>query len=331
MVKRRIGVLALTSICGMAAWGGGAGNAVVQEVDSYPAWRAEAARVLAARGDANSLATAAALIFLGPASRSKADTGKAAAAALEFAVKASELAPDNPAINWLRLRLCTSTPGCDFREAATTMRWVDAENSAAWLPTLAVAQKDHDTVEVDRIVGDMAEGTRFDVYADRAAVLMFDTLKRARGALPKGYLDSDLARLTEVVGVANAALMPSFSPLINACRDAGTTARREACITLSKTMQRADAAMTQLVGFAIERRLSPADTKELRIIAERRRLLEWRVSAANLADSQVLPWMRNARARSRLAKMRAMPREEDVCIAILRELKIPLEPPEDRT
>jgi hypothetical protein len=39
--------------------------------------------------------------------------------------------------------------------------------------------------------------------------------------------------------------------------------------------------------------------------------------------------MRNARARSRLAKMRAMPREEDACIALLREHGMPLDPPED--
>jgi hypothetical protein len=54
------------------------------------------------------------------------------------------------------------------------------------------------------------------------------------------------------------------------------------------------------------------------------------VAAANQADAEPLPWLSNARARSRIAKMRAMPREEEVCIAILREHKKPLEPPEER-
>ncbi len=223
-------------------------------------------------------------------------------AALEYAVKASELAPGNPAINWLRLRLCTNAPGCGIREAATTMRWVDADNGAAWLPTLAAAQRERDTTELDRVLGDMAEGTRFDLYADRAAVLIFDVLKRAHGALPAHYLDSDAARLTEAIGVANAAVVPSFSPLINACREAVSTERAEACLTLSKVMQHADAVMAQLVGFAIEKRLTPTDPKELRTIADRRRVLEWRVAAANQSDSSVLPWVKNARARSRLAK-----------------------------
>jgi hypothetical protein len=132
------------------------------------------------------------------------------------------------------------------------------------------------------------------------------------------------------MGIAGAVVMPSFSPLINACREAAAAERREACLKLSKTMQRADAVMAQLVGFAVEKRLTPADGKELRVIVERRRLLEWRVSAANQSDTPLLPWLRNARARSRLAKMRAMPREEDLCIALLREHGLPLDPPEDR-
>jgi hypothetical protein len=299
------------------------------EADAYPAWRAAAAQVLGARGDAASLATAAALAFVGPASRSKGDAAKAAAAALAFAVKASDLAPNDPAMSWLRLQLCAAAPACDLRGAATTMRWVDADNGAAWLPTLAVAQKDKDTIEVDRVLTDMAEGTRFDLYGNRSTVMMFDALKRARTQLPAHYLDTDLARLTEAIGIAATTLVPSFSPLINACREAVARERRESCLKLSKTMQRSDAVLAQLVGFAIEKRLTPADARELRTIADRRRLLEWRTASAKVADTPLLPWLRNARARSRLAKMRALPREEDVCIALLREHRMPLDPPED--
>jgi hypothetical protein len=94
-------------------------------------------------------------------------------------------------------------------------------------------------------------------------------------------------------------------------------------------MQKGDAVLTQLVGFAVEKGLTATDSREQHIIAERRRLLEWRASAANFSDTPLLPWLRNARARSRLAKMRALPREEDVDIALLKEHGIPLEPPED--
>ncbi len=298
--------------------------------DPYAAWRAEAARTLAARGEPASFATAAALIFAGPASRTKAEVAKAAAAALEFAAQAGELAPDDPAISWLHLRICANTTSCDIRNAATTMRWVDADNAAAWLPTLATAQKDRDTTEVDRVLADMAQGRRFDLYENRATVLMYDMLRKVRGKLPPHYLQSDLARLSEAMQIAEGAVMPSFSPLINACREASAMERREACLKLSITMQRADTVLAQLVGFAIERRLTAAESKEARVIAERRRLLEWRESSANQSDTPLLPWLRNARARSRLAKMRAMRREEDVCIALLREHGMPLEPPEDR-
>jgi hypothetical protein len=299
------------------------------EADNYSAWRAAAARALEARGDARSLATAAALTFAGPPSRSKTDTAKAAAAALDIAVKASELEPNDPAMAWLRLKLCSDAPFCDFRDAATTLRWVDADNGAAWLPTLAGAQRDKDTVQVDRVLADMAEGTRFDLYGNRTAVMMFDALKRIGAHLPANYLKSDLTRLTEAMDIAGTAVIPSFSPVINACREAATTERREACLTLSKTMQKADAVIAQLVGFAIEKRLTPADSKETRLIAEHRRLLEWRAASANVSDTPLLPWLRNARARSRLAKMRAMAREEDVCIALLKEHGMPLDPPEE--
>lgn len=323
MVKPCVSVLALLllqAVCALAAG----------TTDPYPAWRAAAARTLATRGDSGSLTAAAALTFLGPPSRPKAESAKAAAAALDLAVKASTLAPNDAAISWMRLQLCTYAPGCDVRAAATTMRWVAADNSAAWLPTLAVAQKDKDSMEVDRVLASMAEGAHFDLYANRTGVMMFDALKRARTHLPPRYLASDLARLNEAKGIADAVLLPSFSPLINACRDASATAeRRDDCLALTKTLQRSDTVMAQLVGFAIEKRLTPSDAKEVRVIGERRRLLEWRTAAASQSDAPLLPWLRNVHARSQVAKMRALPRQEDVCIAILRELHIPLDPPED--
>jgi hypothetical protein len=330
MVKWCVQVLALAwlQMAGAPAANAGLGAPPKSEADSTAAWRADAARALAGRGDSESLAAAAALTFIGLTSRSKADTAKAASAALEYAAEASERDPENPAIGWLRLHLCASAPSCDVRDAATTMRWIDADNAAAWLPTLSAAQKDKEAAQVDRVLADMALGARFDIYGNRTTVMIFDALKRARAALPANYAASDIRRLAESLGVSSAAVTPSFSPLINACREAPAGDRHDACLKLAKTMQRGDAVMTQLVGFAVEKRMT-ADSREQRAVAERRRLLEWRVSSANISDTPLLPWLRNARARSRLAKMRALPREEDVCIALLRDHGLPLEPPED--
>ena len=308
---------------------GNSRGASTRRDDAYVVWRAAAAQTLEARGDAGSLATAAALTYLGAPSRSRTDAVKAAVAALALAVEAAELAPDDPALSWLRLQLCTVAPACDIRAAATTMRWVAADNGAAWLPTLAAAQGDRDSTETDRVLAAMARGTHFDLYENRSAVLMIDALRRARSQLPPAYVPSDVARLTEAVGIVNAVVLPSFSPLINACREAAPgSERREDCLTTARTMQRADTVMAQLVGFAIDRRLT-ADAREQRSIAEHRRTLEWRVTAANAFDTPRLPWFRNARARSRIAKMRSMAREEDVCIALLRDQKTALYPPEE--
>ena len=83
-----------------------------------------------------------------------------------------------------------------------------------------------------------------------------------------------------------------------------------------------------MVGFGIERRLIPTDSKEAKTLAERKHLLEWRLSAATKLDYAILPWTQSSRTRTRLAQMRIRSREEDVCIALLREHKMPLEPAE---
>ncbi len=151
--------------------------------DRSRAWAA-AAETLSARSDANSLATAAALRYAASAGNAKAVFFKPGASAVELAARASELAPQNASIGWLHLQLCSGTPNCDIRDVATVMRWVDADNGAAWLQTLAAAQKDRDTTEVDRVLADMAHGARFDLYWNRIVVLMADALDAARDELP---------------------------------------------------------------------------------------------------------------------------------------------------
>jgi hypothetical protein len=292
--------------------------------DRFHLWRNEAVRALAARADANSAATAAALSFTNSfAAPSTAPT------ALQLIARASDLAPDNAAIGWLHLQLCASTPSCDSRDAALVLRWVDPDNAAAWLTQLSTAHKDKDEIEVDRVLGDMAQGTRFDLYYNPIMVLMFDALNGVRRELPGGVMASDTERLIALTGVATAEIIPPFSPLIDSCRESTAgSERREDCLKLAKIMQRGDTVIVQMVGFGIERRLIPADGKEARSLAERKRLLEWRMSAAGRLDFSILPWTQNGRTRTRLAEMRLRPREEDVCIALLRQHKMALEPAE---
>jgi hypothetical protein len=205
---------------------------------------------------------------------------------------------------------------------------VDADNGAVWLPTLAAVQRENDPTETDRILSDMAEGSRFDFYWNPTVVLLFDGLKHASSDLPARYLNSDLARLSEAMLVAGDEIIPPLSAVTNACRDPASAERRESCIKLARVMQKADTVAAQVAGLHIERHLAPADSKEARALAERRRVLEWRATSANLDEG--LPWLRSAMARERIAEMRATPREEDVDIAFLRKHRLPLDPPEDR-
>jgi len=291
--------------------------------DKYHVWRDEAVRALAARSDANSVATAAALSFTNSFA-----APATAPEALQLIARASDLAPENAAIGWLHLQLCATTPACDSRDAAFVLRWVDPDNAAAWLAQLSTAHKDKDTIEVDRVLGDMARATRFDLYYNQIMVMMFDALNGVRHELPGGVVASDTAKLAALAGVANAEIIPAFSPLLDACREATGGERREDCRKLAKIMQRGDTVIVQMVGFGIERRLIPADSKEAKSLAERKHLLEWRLSAASKLDSAILPWTQSSRTHTRLAEMRLRPREEDVCIALLREHKMALEPAE---
>jgi hypothetical protein len=295
------------------------------EAYKFQVWRNDAVRALSARPNANSQATAAALGFTNSYA-----VPSAAPQALQLIARASELAPDSGAIGWLHLQLCAAAPGCNSRDAATVLRWVDPDNGAAWLSQLSTAHRDRDAIEIDRVLADMARGRRFDLYYNQLLVLMFDALSAVRRELPGGVVASDKAKLTALSGVANAEIIPAFSPLIDACRESTAPAeRREDCLKLAKIMQRGDTVVVQMVGFGIEKRLVPPDSKEAKSLAERRHLLEWRLGAVGKLDSSILPWTQNARARTRLAEMRLRPREEDVCIALLREHKIALEPAEN--
>ena len=324
MVKRCLLVLALVAAHGAAAVA--APLNPQNKSRGVLAWQSRAAAVLAARADANSLATAAALRFT--SIHLTPEPLAAQPSALDLAARAAELAPQNAAIGWLRLRICADTPGCAIRETATIMRWVDADNAAVWLPTLTVAQRDRDVMETDRILGEMARASHFDFYVNEVVVMMFDALSAARGDFAGGAEVSIPVRFTTVSAIAAAELIPPFAPLADACRESLTAAeRRDPCMKLAKIMQHSDSIAGQLEGFGIERRLLVPESRDARVLADRRHLLEWRIASAGKFDSPLLPWTKNARVRVRLALMRAMPREEDVAIAVLRKQKIPSEPP----
>lgn len=279
-------------------------------------WKLAAIAALSARGDANSLATAAMLSTAGGA---------------ELAARASELAPDSAPLAWINLRVCALTMGCDFRDAATAMRWVDADNPAAWLPTLDVAQRDQDSVEVERILFDMAQGKRILTYTLPVSVLMFDALDAVAPTLPRDAIASDAGRLALVTEIAQARLVPAFTALEDACRDAAPgTERRDACLKIAHKLQRSDTVAGELAGITIERRSLPPESREAHALAERRRTLEWQLRTAERFDSPLLPWVKPRHTRWHLEQMRALHREQDVLLAVLQQQGMPASPPATR-
>lgn len=286
------------------------------------AWALTAIDALKRHGDPDSLATAAALGMIGGPNPD----------ALGLVDRASELAPVDAPIGWIRLRLCAATPTCDVRDAATTMRWLDPDNAAAWLPTLAAAQRDQDAMEVDRVLADMAQAAHFDFYWNRIVVLMFESLEQVAKSLPGGGYASESARLVDITGVASAEMIPPLGALTDACRETSPATladagRRESCLKVAKTLQQGDTITAELLGISLEKRLVPADGREFHALAERRRVLEWRIAQLAKFDTPLLPWIGNAHARLRLARMRSLRREQDVVLAILRAEGSAVDPP----
>src|ERR1700723_1757631 len=83
------------------------------EAYKFQVWRDEAVRALAARPDAKSVATAAALGFTNSYA-----VPSAAPAALQLIARASQIDPDNSAIVCPHLQLDTPTPGCGGQDVA---------------------------------------------------------------------------------------------------------------------------------------------------------------------------------------------------------------------
>ncbi len=316
MVSRRFGSSALS----VALWGLAAAAPAHAALAQFKAagtdssWRSAAVTALAARDEPHSLATAALL---------RIDSG-----AMNLAMRAANLSPDDTTIGWVALRVCAMTPGCDIRGYATELRWLDPNNSAAWLPTLAAALRDRDSVETDRVIAHMARGTSVDFYWNGIIVTMFDALRAVAARIPGRAVDSDAARLAFVERLASAEIVPPLSPLISVCGEAKHgTPRRDACVAIAKILQRSDTVDAQYAGLAIAKRYARYDGREFRALAERRRVLQWRVTTAAQFDSPLLPWLKSAHARWRLGRMRALSRQEDVVMAVLREQGLPLDPP----
>ena len=82
-------------------------------------------------------------------------------------------------------------------------------------------------------------------------------------------------------------------------------------------MQRADTVTAQMAGLHIEKHLSSADSKEARAVAERRRVLEWRVADRERAADGPVALAEECHGARAHREMRAEAREEDVDIAIL--------------
>jgi len=240
----------------------------------------------------------------------------------------------NAGIGWLHLQLCSGTPGCDIRDVATVLRW---GGRGQWRGLAADAGRGGRKTGIRRkwtaFLADMAPrgAFRFLLEPHRGA-----DGRRSRGCgadqLPGGLAGSDSAKAGHRPAESPAArsFRPS-RPLVEACRESNAAPeRRDLCMKLSRDHaaeryhRRATGGFSASRGICSRptaRRLGRLPSGGMFWSGVRRRRPKF--------DDPLLPWTKRravpAHGSPRCAPCR---RQEDVCIAILREHKMALDPPE---
>lgn len=268
--------------------------------------------LLIARGDADSLATAAALRRAAHDQREDA---------LVLAARATAAAPDRPDLAMVQLMLCQQTAACDPQPLELRLRQLDPANGISWLYTLARATAAHDEPGVRVALSGLAQSQRVDEYWTERVSHM------TAAVAGRGGFDLNSA-FVAVVGVNAAMVMPALQPVSAACSQGAVSEAGvlEQCRRISTALDRADTMLLASLGNRMAARLWPAgSTQRARIDAERRtldyRLELWTHNAEQLNSTQA------SRALADLYSKYAS--EQDALKAWYIELGVTPDPPPD--
>lgn len=244
------------------------------------------AHVLAARGDARSLLTAA---LLWPAGMSQATEGHAVPAA-RWLQAAARQQPGDPLVAWFQLNRCPVRDAGCAREAIAHLLAVDGDNGAAHLLALNRAWQADDRIAARTHLRLAGAAPRFELYAEGTLELLGDardsftpppvpaTLgKRLSQTLGTGrQTTAEDAEAVWLMAVWAAQAMPGFGPLDRICDPEQVDARlRQDCITLLARLADAESSLiAPLVSLSLLARLT-AEQPDGGRWRERLRQLYW--------------------------------------------------------
>lgn len=263
--------------------------------DSLEARMNDAAEVLAARQDADSLAAAGVLTHHQP-DRSRS-----------LIAQATRVAPDRADLAWLHIRACAAAASCDAEELDARLQDLDGDNGVGWFGALVRATQRGDGQARDSALAAIGQSGRMDLYWNPLVARL------SRQIASTGMVSSYEAQI-ETIGRLAGYAIPALQHLSRAC-----TGERlmqddvtEVCGGVIRSLLNSDTVIIESMGTSLARQVLADDSRERVEATEAQRTLDRRVQFAG----DVSAWIQS-HPQEHLDLLEQHRREQDVFEAVL--------------
>ncbi|HKE46640.1 MAG TPA: hypothetical protein VKB52_01130, partial [Rhodanobacteraceae bacterium] len=173
--------------------------------------------------------------------------------------RAASLASDDALVQWLTANhLLATHDGERAAPVIAALTRLESDNAAAWALALALAASRGEPDGVDSALAHMAASARSDehvVDALHAWLAVYEQHPRPRGAFANPA-EADAAPFVDAMSRATAAALPSYQPIVDACKSSSGTARATDCAGAAHVMlYRATSLSSRALGFVLLRNL----------------------------------------------------------------------------
>ncbi len=242
--------------------------------------------------------------------------------------QAAKAAPTRADIQWLHLRLCIETPGCEPQAIETQLRKLDPTNGAVWLGPLARAQQRGDALAEEQILEVMTKAADFDVYWTSLVARLSPPLSRTSVATAVAQpIPTPLTNaMNATVSWLSSLATPAFAAVSTACdeqhvRDPATRVR---CEQIAQALQKSDTTLAEGIGLGISQRLTIPDSASAFQVREKVATLRHQNQASGAVIAAQVE--KDKFSEQMLKLMSQLKKEQDVSRAILRWAGQPLTP-----
>ena len=282
-------------------------------------WALAVVRALVERDDADSLIVAA--LIAQQIGRFDDEFSKSAPNHFALSDRASNLAPENAAIQWLAWLSCrraveTNLP-CDVARYESALRAADPGNAFVWADGLDRAVKRQDRQAVIDVLAAMGQSERFQVYYATVEPLIFNAIESARVPSPSSRPGGHTSAQLLAIGVSAWLPLPPL-PMNNACKTTNGDSLAQSCLAAAKVMRESDSYIVRRIGLNIAERLLPFGSVPAAQIGQEHRRHDWlahQISQLNYSPEVIQRLLPNAGG------------EVELWEAWLTENGIPLVPP----